>query len=214
MPIDVRIISATNQNIRDLIEKKLFREDLYYRLNVLPINVPPLRNRPADIVELFNYFLKLQGIVINLSDKVIDCLLKYPWQGNVRELKNVAEYISNIIKWDANWEDRLISILAITKTDSPPIDDTEIVVQTLEKSGDLGTYIKILEVINKFPTSCTRLEIKEKLQQLYLYDFSESQIKRMLINLKALGMIGAVTGKGTFILEKGKQIIFYYNKKL
>lgn len=214
VPIDVRIISATNQNIRELVDKKLFREDLYYRLNVLPINVPPLRNRPADIIELFNHFLKLQGIVIKLPDKIIDCLINYRWQGNVRELKNVAEYISNIIKWDANWEDRLISLLAMAENNFVPKDDTEVIIQKLEKTGDLRAYIKILEIINSFTVSCTRLDIKEKLQELYMYHFSESQIKRMLINLKALDLIGAVTGKGTFMLAKGKQLIAYYHNRV
>lgn len=214
VPIDVRIISATNQNIIELIEKKLFREDLYYRLNVLPINIPPLRNRPADVIELFNHFLKMQGIVIKLSEKIIDSLIKYRWQGNVRELKNVAEYISNIMKWDANWEERLIASLAMAQNNFLQKDDPERILQKLEKTGDLRAYIKILGIINSFPISCTRLEIKEKLKELYKYDFSESQIKRMLITLKSLDIIGAVTGKGTFILEKGKQLIFYYDNRI
>jgi Nif-specific regulatory protein len=94
--VDVRIIAATNQDIDTLVREQKFRTDLYYRLNVLPIHIPPLRLRKEDIPELTDFFLtricrqnekKLQGF----SPEAMEKLLSYSWPGNVRELKNVVE---------------------------------------------------------------------------------------------------------------------------
>jgi len=94
--IDVRIISATNKNLESLIEKGLFREDLYYRLNAVQITIPPLRERPGDIPLIANSFLKkLSGEGKRrpgISDPAMEILRSYSWPGNVRELKNVIEY--------------------------------------------------------------------------------------------------------------------------
>jgi DNA-binding NtrC family response regulator len=94
--IDVRIVAATNQDLRAALEQGTFREDLYYRLNVVPINLPPLRERPEDIPFLAEHFVrKLAGQsgsrVESITDEAIRKLMGYPWPGNVRELENVIE---------------------------------------------------------------------------------------------------------------------------
>ncbi len=96
IPIDIRIIAATNKNIEKLIKEGKFREDLYYRLAVIPINVPPLRERKEDIPELANYFLKLFSYKVGknikgFSDKAMEILKSYSWPGNVRQLENLVE---------------------------------------------------------------------------------------------------------------------------
>jgi two-component system, NtrC family, response regulator AtoC len=96
--IDVRVIAATNCNLKEAIEEKSFREDLYYRLNVFPIHIPPLRERKEDIPPLLEYFLKRFSGEFNkrireVSRDALDLLLRYHWPGNVRELKNVVERI-------------------------------------------------------------------------------------------------------------------------
>lgn len=101
--VDVRIISATNRNLEELILKGAFREDLYYRINVIPIFVPPLRERLDDIIELCNHFLEVysseNGIAKKvLSESVIPLLVNYSWPGNVRELKNVMERLTIMVK--------------------------------------------------------------------------------------------------------------------
>ncbi len=95
--VDVRIISATNKNLKDEVKSGRFREDLYYRLNVIPIHVPPLRERRSDIPLLVTEFLKEVGQdsphgVPQIADEAIDILLGYDWPGNVRELKNVIQF--------------------------------------------------------------------------------------------------------------------------
>ncbi len=93
--IDVRILAATNRNISELVEKNEFREDLYYRLNVVPIEVPPLRERKEEIPFLLTHFVQLFNkkykMDKELSNQVIDVLLEYEWPGNVRELENIVE---------------------------------------------------------------------------------------------------------------------------
>jgi transcriptional regulator with PAS, ATPase and Fis domain len=94
--IDVRVLAATNVDLRAALEQGTFREDLYYRLNVLPINIPPLRDRKEDIPYLAGYFVKKLGKdlgspVQSISDAAMERLTGYHWPGNVRELENVLE---------------------------------------------------------------------------------------------------------------------------
>jgi two-component system, NtrC family, response regulator HydG len=94
--VDVRIIAATHKDIKSAIKENLFREDLFYRLSVIPIVIPPLRERPVDIPLLAQFFLEKYAAqngakVRGFSKKVIDKLLKLRWEGNVRELENVIE---------------------------------------------------------------------------------------------------------------------------
>lgn len=96
MKVNVRVIAATNRNLQTAIEKKEFREDLYYRLNVFPIYCPPLRERKEDIPLLVKHFLKkhegkMGKKITSVGTKVIDALMDYHWPGNIRELENLIE---------------------------------------------------------------------------------------------------------------------------
>jgi DNA-binding NtrC family response regulator len=95
--MDVRIIAATNRNLEELIQKGTFREDLFYRLNVIPIYLPPLRERKDDIEKLVSHFIgKFNNLhrkrVLGLSGQAMELLLKHNWPGNIRELENVVEH--------------------------------------------------------------------------------------------------------------------------
>lgn len=97
VPVDVRIISATHRNLEDLIKDGKFREDLWFRLNVFPIMIPPLRHRPEDIPSLVNHFIEKKAIELRISDPPciasgeFEKLQNYHWPGNVRELENLVE---------------------------------------------------------------------------------------------------------------------------
>jgi transcriptional regulator with PAS, ATPase and Fis domain len=95
IPVDVRIISATNRNLEEMVKEGRFREDLFYRLNVVPIIVPALRDRPEDIVPMIRTFLQENNTKFNenktMDMGVMSVLLKYRWPGNVRELENIIE---------------------------------------------------------------------------------------------------------------------------
>ncbi|MGQ9687343.1 MAG: sigma-54-dependent transcriptional regulator [Desulfobaccales bacterium] len=94
--VDIRVIAATNKDLEALVKQGGFREDLYYRLNVIPIRIPPLRDRTSDIPLLVNHFLeefsrKKKKPIKRLSPQAMELLLRYPWPGNVRELENLME---------------------------------------------------------------------------------------------------------------------------
>jgi two-component system response regulator PilR (NtrC family) len=94
--VDVRVITATNQNLEDMVREKTFREDLYYRINVIPIRLPALREKPEDIPSLAEHFLEkytrqVGKQIRGISEAAMECLESYPWPGNVRELENVIE---------------------------------------------------------------------------------------------------------------------------
>jgi transcriptional regulator with PAS, ATPase and Fis domain len=92
------VVSATNKNLNYEIKQKNFREDLYFRLNVIPIKIEPLRKRKEDIEELLEYFLdfykqRMESSIKEISEEALDLMLNYEWYGNVRELKNTIERI-------------------------------------------------------------------------------------------------------------------------
>ncbi|NNG67857.1 sigma-54 interaction domain-containing protein [Caldanaerobacter subterraneus] len=95
--VDVRIIAASNKDLRELVKERKFRQDLYYRLNVVPVTIPPLRERVQDIPILAYHFLNMYnekyGRSKQLTNEVMEVFMKYPWPGNVRELENVIERI-------------------------------------------------------------------------------------------------------------------------
>ena len=98
-PVDVRVITAMHRRLLEHISDKTFREDLYYRLNVVHIEVPPLRDRREDVMVLLNHFLHTfcetyQISVPEVAPEAVTCLTAYPWPGNVRELRNVAERLA------------------------------------------------------------------------------------------------------------------------
>lgn len=100
IPVDIRLISASKVDLKVLIKKSLFREDLYYRINVVPIDIPPLRNRRDDIPVLTDHFLRIYAPdrKINVSAEALVALINYPWTGNVRELKNVIQRVALFCK--------------------------------------------------------------------------------------------------------------------
>ncbi|MGG1397603.1 sigma 54-interacting transcriptional regulator [Bacillus salipaludis] len=147
IPIDVRIIVATNANLVEMIQAKKFREDLYFRINVLPIHVPPLRERPEDIFVLLMHFLQMfnekHGTEKAFPPHVIDQLLAYPWPGNVRELRNVVERLVILSDDDLIHEALLPSTIYQHKPAKPsPVS------QDMGATGDSRLSLK--EMVNEY----------------------------------------------------------------
>jgi Nif-specific regulatory protein len=182
--VDVRFIAATNRNLEEMIPKCEFREDLFYRLNVFPIIIPPLKERPADIPILANHFIdksnKRHGIAIKrISTSAIDLLMVYHWPGNIRELENVIERAS-ILSQDG----------VIRSSDLPPT------LQTAESSGTKleGTLDGILNNVEKqviidnliitkgcTPDTAKNLNITERILRLRLtkYEIDPKRFKKV-----------------------------------
>jgi DNA-binding NtrC family response regulator len=111
--IDVRIVAASNKDIEKAVEEKLFREDLFYRLNVFPVVIPPLRERGEDIPLLVEYFigkycLELKAAPKHIAKQALDMLMNYPWKGNVRELENCIERAIILCEGDTITEDHVV----------------------------------------------------------------------------------------------------------
>lgn len=96
--VNVRIIAATNRDLLEMVKRKEFRSDLYYRLNVLPVHIPSLRERKEDIFLLFDAFKETLHAEFELSPEAKKRMLTHSWQGNIRELKNITEYLANLDK--------------------------------------------------------------------------------------------------------------------
>jgi len=115
-PVDVRIVSATSKNLPEEIARGTFREDLYHRINVLTVAVPPLRNRREDIPELAEHFLRLASVENDvkpkrLSPRAVDLLIQMPWQGNVRELRNLMERLVVLVAKDVVGQQEVMDVL-------------------------------------------------------------------------------------------------------
>jgi DNA-binding NtrC family response regulator len=139
--IDVRIIVATNKNLEDLVKKQIFREDLYYRLNVVPIILPPLRERKEDILMLANSFLSKASVISGREKKQITegalrYLIDYNWPGNIRELENIIERCVVITSKEIITEEDLPSYItnySLENTIEKQCDSLDAVIDNAEK---------------------------------------------------------------------------------
>jgi Nif-specific regulatory protein len=151
--VNVRVVAATNKNLESEVQAGKFREDLYYRLNVMPINTPPLRERAEDIPDLVRFLVskiaKSQGRELVLEDSALGPLMRYDWPGNVRELENCLERAS-VMSDEGRIDGRTISLTGLQSSflspasgasaprvdiDDPDLDERERVIAALEQAG-------------------------------------------------------------------------------
>jgi len=159
--IDVRIIAATNRNLEELVKKQLFREDLYYRLNVVPINLPPLRERKEDILMLANSFLCKASVISGrekkqITENALKYLTNFNWPGNIRELENIIERRVVITSEEIITEDDLPSFI----TQYDPLNSIEKQCDTLDiviDNAEKEVLIKALKQCNGNRTKASQL---------------------------------------------------------
>ncbi len=183
--VDIRVVSATNQDLEIAVKEGRFREDLFYRLNVIPIHVPPLRERRSDIPLLAKHFLKKycsgkKRCVEGITDEALDILTRYDWPGNVRELENIMERMVIL----ANGK-------MITKDDLP--------YQILEKTG--GVPGQAIPSDLEFPEDGLSLSQ------------AVSELEKRLI-LKALERTGGVKNRAAKLLKMNRTTLIEKMKKL
>ncbi|HDA6209128.1 TPA: sigma 54-interacting transcriptional regulator, partial [Clostridioides difficile] len=168
--IDVRVIAATNKNLLEMIKGDRFRADLYYRINVLPINIPPLRERKEDIEVMLKHFMKRKRAI---SQGVQDIINAYEWPGNIRELKNTAMYINIMSSEDVILiNDLPHNLLNITEDfskeisilkDRTSIEKVKLVMECLKNANNLNKNIGrngIVNSINELGYSITEGEVR------------------------------------------------------
>jgi two-component system response regulator FlrC len=136
---DVRVVAATNRNLKAMVAEGRFRQDLYYRLSAFPLEIPPLRRRPADIPELARFFLERAAASLgrpapHLSQPALDRLLSYAWPGNVRELENMMERVAILVEGDVGPED-----LPLPQAESsPPLRVKDIERRAIEEALEMN----------------------------------------------------------------------------
>ncbi|WP_431137356.1 sigma 54-interacting transcriptional regulator [Psychroserpens mesophilus] len=189
---NVRIVAATNVNMFEAIKKERFREDLYYRLSTVEINIPPLRERQQDIHLLFRKFasdfaLKYKMPTIKLNDDAVDILLKFRWNGNIRQLRNVAEQISVLEQnrtisastlrgYLPSTSNNLPAVINTTKAESDFSNEREILYKVLfDMKSDLNDLKKLtMELMKSGNANEVQKDNEHLIQKIYGDDEKES----------------------------------------
>ncbi len=170
--VDVRIISATNKDLQEEIKKGNFREDLFHRLNVIPIHVPPLRERREDIPLLVEHFTKLvcdknRFAIKHYTDSAIKAFQSLPWKGNVRELRNVVERIVIMIpKTEINEKD----VAALTQISSADADDLLNISNSFQEFKEKAEKAFILKQLNANGWNISKTADILGIQRSHLYN--------------------------------------------
>ncbi len=218
--VDVRLIAATNKDLYRMMEMGRFREDLYYRINVLPLELPGLKDRKEDILPLFHYFRKNLRAEFTLSEEAERALLEHPWKGNVRELRNVAEYLTSQGKVQIDMEDlppvwrreakRFETVLSCESTNESRMADGETKAFLLREGRNLDLYRDVLQALEDAyfrGEKAGRGKITVMLRQKRL-DISDGDVRFALRKLADYGYVNPGRGRsGSFITEKGQRLL-------
>lgn len=201
IPVDVRIIAATNKDLRKLVAEGKFREDLYYRINVIPIYVPSLRERPEDIRLLLDYYIKhfTGNSYLRATDMFNQDSLRfmdeYQWPGNIRELVNVVEYATNIFEQGAGLDAKELPFFHQTII-RPSV--RKVIPGFSEEEGQQWVLEKLLET-----SHCGRRGLASIAQQEGI-SLSEAKIKVLLAQLEKKGLIKVQIGvEGCSLTSRG-----------
>lgn len=217
IPVDIRVIAATNKNLPQLITERKFRQDLYYRLNILPINLIPLRQRRGDILLLSELFIKefeekLQLSSLSFSEAAVEVMLHYEWPGNVRELRNTIEYLAHVCKGEVKPEDLpFYAEEPILQDDEQ--DDAHTLKQLLEEKGFLNDCKQILHIFHKMQGQGIGRYRLLKILTKYNEQMSEQMLRYRLEILSQFNLINVSQGRGGSTLNyKGKRFLLYLEK--
>jgi len=211
--VNIRVIAATNRNLRERIQAGHFREDLYYRLNALSLLVPPLRERREDIFLLLEHFLAQQNQShLKFSPEARNLLLEYRWPGNIRELGNVANHIA-LMGGDTVTAQALPSYL-VGRTESFETEE-----KTLRARCGLERALSVLAVLDQFSgegrKTAGRNSIKDALKARQ-QSLSEAEVRGVLQVLGELGLVRSSVGRhGTQLSMQGHQFFnWLFNRSI
>lgn len=213
--IDVRIIAATNERLEDLVSKGVFRKDLYYRLNALPIKLPPLRDRKEDIMLLLEGMKKELDGEFQLSEEVKDILMSHKWEGNVRELHNYVEYFTYMGEPLITIDELPIGLKkekdqASYEVNKPIIEKYENLVKGYE--NEFGFILEKLALAYEQRKSIGRKRLAEYADKEGLF-LTEQEIRSMLVKLAQIGLVNSSKGRGGSRITKTGMIVYeFYNK--
>ncbi|KOS66265.1 transcriptional regulator [Lysinibacillus contaminans] len=210
IPINVRVIAASNKNLYQMMQEGTFREDLYYRLNVLPLQIPSLRERKQDLFILIDSFLTLNKRNLIFKPDIKSLLINYNWPGNIRELESFIHYLMVIVEGNVVTENHIPNqiLLSQKKVNSSgnslsEIEETLLYLKTGNFIEDYKSILQILWICKKREKSVGRSVIQEMLP----YFLSDSQLRHRLAVLnKAKCIKVGIKKQGTEITEMGVEI--------
>ena len=218
--VDVRIIAATNQDLEELVLEKKFRSDLYFRLNVLPLTIPPLRDRKEDILEVMYYLRDMDGGEWELEKDAEAFLKEYPWPGNIRELRNVVQYLDSL------------GLSSIRRADLPPLIGERIIekkpeiiaVPTVKRDISdqefrdfilmegknlelMEMVLTVMEAAEKAGTKAGRAQITDRIRSMG-GNYTETEVRTAMRKLSETGFIRSDRGRGgSKLMDKGKRLL-------
>lgn len=210
--VDIRLIAATNRDLNDMVAKGEFREDLFYRLNVLRLKIPNLNSRREDILPLLNQFKKEFKGNFELDENIEKAFLNHDWKGNVRELRNYVEHIISLEVKKVHIED--LPFECEKDIENNAFNDERNPMDRLIKIAgkNIKKYVFVLEELEKGFNENKRLgrrSIFEKFQERNIF-ISEQEIRTILINLEKYKMVEVFKGRtGTVITEFGRELLEY-----
>lgn len=209
--IDVRIIAATNEELRKLVKENKFRKDLYYRINTLPIMIPPLREREDDVYLLLEKFKTEIGADFKFTPKAKEAFKMYNWEGNIRELKNYVEFFNFMGEEYINFEDMPLAVKEYYEENKKEISEKEESNILKETAGHrYKEYVFLLKKIKenqKVGLSSGR-KILCSICEKNNISLTEQEIRGILKNLEKIDFIKVFKGrKGNIISEKGEEFL-------
>lgn len=205
--VDVRIIAATNEDLRRLMENGAFRKDLYYRLNTLPVQVPPLREHPEDILPLIERMKQQLGSTFLLTPEAKEALLHYSWDGNIRELRNCVEYITYLGGGVVTVDDlpgyitehRESAAVFLHSTAAPPAQERDIRAEFDAVAGsrqeDYRFALRQLYTAGRNHRQAGRKSLAGAAARSGL-QISEQEMRTILRDLERLGLVKIGRGRG------------------
>lgn len=198
--VDVRVIAATNKDIPSMIERREFRSDLFYRLNVLPLYIPPLSSRKEDILPLCEYFQRELGVHFKFSEEAKKRILNYSFLGNVRELHNCVEYLANLGINEVNVQDLPSYVCSSRKEWNEEntkriFDDRLLEAKSVLPDGTKGNILKVIYEINRIGVGAGRRSIHKGLLNSGMM-ISEAAIRTKLKELEEENLVTIEQGRG------------------
>lgn len=212
IPIDIRVIAATNKELLKMVEEEKFRADLYYRLNVLPIEVPPLRERKADIPLLAKRFINnsckmLKRPAFMFSDNALEKLLNYDWPGNIRELENLIEYLAHIVDDIVYPHHFSFKNTTYLSKEAEPNQEYEDLYFSYLNKGFLVDIQEILEILSQRDMGRRRVL---KLMKQRNINITEQQLRYRMELMTKDELINPGKGRqGSSITKKGSEFMQY-----
>lgn len=212
IPVDVRVISATNKDLFDMVSKGLFRKDLYYRLKVLYIDLPDLKSRPEDIPLIAEYFFKSLSSKKYLTDEALKILKQYSWPGNVRELQNLVCYLESLCDGDkigaddipAAYKQKDLRVKTYNK-------DFESIIAIYDNKtiDDLFSILEMLDMLTSEGRTAGKQRISALLKESGI-NITPGQMRNRLAKLESHGFVHiGSTKQGNVITAKGQTFLNY-----